>query len=86
MTGSQQFPLMKSISETLAGRIAILELMPFSIRETKASKEMLEDNLWTGQYPEPASYPDKREHFKETCFPLGPACRVSWNSPCRNFV
>jgi uncharacterized protein len=61
MTGSQQFPLMKGVSETLAGRIAILELMPFSIREIKASRETLEDNLWTGQYPEPACYPDKRE-------------------------
>jgi uncharacterized protein len=61
MTGSQQFPLMKGISETLAGRIAILELMPLSMTEIKASKETLEDNLWTGQYPEPACYPDRRE-------------------------
>jgi uncharacterized protein len=61
MTGSQQFPLMKGISETLAGRIAILELMPLNTTEIKASKETLEDNLWTGQYPEPACYPDRRE-------------------------
>jgi predicted AAA+ superfamily ATPase len=61
LTGSQQFPLMKGISETLAGRIAILELMPFSIREIKASKETLETTLWAGLYPEPACYPEKRE-------------------------
>lgn len=33
MTGSQQFHLMKNILETLAGRIAILELLPFSLAE-----------------------------------------------------
>ena len=33
MTGSQQFLLMKGVSESLAGRLAILELMGFSIYE-----------------------------------------------------
>lgn len=33
LTGSQQFVLMSSISETLAGRIAILNLLGFSMRE-----------------------------------------------------
>jgi len=33
LTGSQQFMLMKGVSESLAGRLAILELMGFSIYE-----------------------------------------------------
>lgn len=33
LTGSQHFRLMKDISETLAGRIGILELLPLSLRE-----------------------------------------------------
>ncbi len=33
LTGSQQFHLMKNISESLAGRVAIMELLPFSGRE-----------------------------------------------------
>ena len=33
MTGSQQFLLMKNVSESLAGRLAVLELMGFSIYE-----------------------------------------------------
>ena len=33
ITGSQHFPLMKNVSETLAGRVAILNLYPFMIEE-----------------------------------------------------
>jgi predicted AAA+ superfamily ATPase len=33
LTGSQSFPLMKGISESLSGRVAILNLMGFSARE-----------------------------------------------------
>ena len=33
LTGSQQFQMMKGISETLAGRVAILDLLGFSGRE-----------------------------------------------------
>ena len=61
MTGSQQFSLMKGISETLAGRIAILELLPFSLKENQALAKSLSDILWTGLYPEPACNPEKRE-------------------------
>jgi len=35
ITGSQQWTLMKGISETLAGRIAILHLYPFSLEEVQ---------------------------------------------------
>ena len=33
LTGSQQFQMMKNVSETLAGRIAIVNLLGFSTRE-----------------------------------------------------
>lgn len=62
MTGSQQFALMANISESLAGRIAILELLPFSVRESDAAAEReLADILWQGTYPEPALEPAKRD-------------------------
>ncbi len=61
MTGSQQFHLMKGVSETLAGRIAILELLPFNLKENNASKKRLEDLIWTGFFPEPACYPKRRD-------------------------
>lgn len=35
LTGSQQFSVMKNVSESLAGRIAALTLLPFSFSETK---------------------------------------------------
>jgi len=34
MTGSQQWHVMKSLSESMAGRIAMIELQPFSLSET----------------------------------------------------
>ena len=33
LTGSQRFEMMKSVSESLAGRLACFELLPFSIYE-----------------------------------------------------
>ena len=41
LTGSQAFPLMRNVSESLAGRIAILTLFPFSLSE-------MNHNLRTG--------------------------------------
>jgi hypothetical protein len=34
-TGSQEVPLMRGISESMAGRTAILQLLPFSLAETE---------------------------------------------------
>jgi hypothetical protein len=61
MTGSQQFHFMQNIGETLAGRIAILELLPLSLAETAAGRRPLEHILWTGLFPEPACFPEKRD-------------------------
>ncbi|MBI2353736.1 MAG: ATP-binding protein [Deltaproteobacteria bacterium] len=62
LTGSQQFHLMRNVSESLAGRIAILDQLPFSIAEQSGRGELsLEQILWNGCYPEPALNPEKRE-------------------------
>ena len=62
LTGSQQFHLMKNVSETLAGRIAILELPPFNIAEAESDRQThLSSIFWNGFFPEPFLYPDKRD-------------------------
>jgi predicted AAA+ superfamily ATPase len=61
LTGSQQFALMKNVSESLAGRIALLELLPLSLMEQPRVNMLLEEWLWSGGYPEPALYPDHRD-------------------------
>ncbi|MEN8246630.1 MAG: ATP-binding protein [Thermodesulfobacteriota bacterium] len=62
MTGSQQFHLMKNVSETLAGRIAILELPPFNMAEAESDhRTHLSSVIWNGLFPEPFLYPAKRD-------------------------
>ncbi|MDH4099473.1 MAG: ATP-binding protein [Nitrospirota bacterium] len=61
LTGSQQFHLMKNVSESLAGRVGILELLPFTVDEPGAGTTSLEEAIWNGSYPEPALAPDKRD-------------------------
>lgn len=54
LTGSQQFELMESLSQSLAGRTAIIKLLPLTIREVTdhfKRKFTLEDLLYTGFYP-----------------------------------
>lgn len=54
LTGSQQFGLMAEITQTLAGRVGLLELLGFSLPEiadTDFAPETLEDLLFTGLYP-----------------------------------
>src|SRR3984893_8611416 len=38
LTGSQQFGLLSNISQTLAGRVAVVTLLPFSLGELKGVK------------------------------------------------
>ncbi|SJZ92374.1 hypothetical protein SAMN02745119_02025 [Trichlorobacter thiogenes] len=63
LTGSQQFHLMKDIGESLAGRIAILDQLPFSLHELQTHQihNNLESLCWNGCYPEPALAPGKRD-------------------------
>lgn len=54
LTGSHQLSLREAISQSLAGRTAILNLLPFSIRELKAGGiefERFEDYCFTGFMP-----------------------------------
>lgn len=61
LTGSQQFQLMKNVGDSLAGRIAILELLPFnSLEMAIAGLPKLESFVWNGGYPDPALEPAKR--------------------------
>lgn len=54
LTGSQQLPLQAAITQTLAGRTAILHLLPFSLEERRRT-EFAADELWVdifrGAYP-----------------------------------
>jgi predicted AAA+ superfamily ATPase len=50
MTGSSQFPFMKRVSESLAGRIGLLTLLPFQFSEIPIG--LRDQSLYQGGYPE----------------------------------
>jgi len=56
MTGSQKFPLMQALSESLAGRCAVLELDTLASTEilaaVPAEPRLTEEILWRGGFPE----------------------------------
>lgn len=52
LTGSQEAPLMQGVTESMAGRAAILQLRPFSTRESRRV------SLLHGGYPEAVARPD----------------------------
>ncbi len=60
ITGSQQFAMMKNLGDSLAGRIAVLDLLPFSLNEKNKSKavtlkdpeDSFIDSCIAGSYPE----------------------------------
>ncbi len=54
LTGSQQFGLISGISQSLAGRVAKISLLPFSLHELQKAKkapETIEALLFKGLYP-----------------------------------
>ena len=54
ITGSQQFGLMDGITQSLAGRVGMLQLLPLSnaeLRQSESAKASLEDRMWRGGYP-----------------------------------
>lgn len=53
LTGSRQFEVLEAVSQTLAGRTALLKLLPFSMPElgTKYSSMHPDDFIFTGFYP-----------------------------------
>ena len=51
LTGSQQFGLMDGITQSLAGRVGLLTLLPLCNAELHDRGDTLEQRLWTGGYP-----------------------------------
>lgn len=54
LTGSQNFLLLEKVTQSLAGRVAILKLLPFCLSELKTSGllyEEYEDFIFNGFYP-----------------------------------
>jgi hypothetical protein len=51
LTGSSNFLLMEKISQSLAGRTAILRLLPFSLKELEPFSGPYESIIFKGQYP-----------------------------------
>lgn len=54
LTGSQQFSLLSNISQSLAGRVGFLQLLPFTLSELQQANKApatLEALLFTGCYP-----------------------------------
>jgi len=59
LTGSSNFTLMESVTQTLAGRLVFVDLLPLSVPEINSAKTNLYKNkwenfVWRGAYPEPA--------------------------------
>jgi predicted AAA+ superfamily ATPase len=54
LTGSQQFNLLSGITQSLAGRVALIPLLPFALSELQAAKaapKTLSELLFRGLYP-----------------------------------
>ncbi|KAA0257789.1 ATP-binding protein [Deferribacter autotrophicus] len=53
LTGSQQFEMLEHISQSLAGRVAIVKLLPFSLDEAYSNldNKELDEVLFTGFFP-----------------------------------
>lgn len=53
LTGSQNFSLMRGISQSLAGRTALVTLLPLSLSElgSRIQEQSLDETLWKGFYP-----------------------------------
>jgi predicted AAA+ superfamily ATPase len=53
LTGSQNFLVNHSITQSLAGRVGILTLLPFSLKELKYNKliQDIDETLFMGSYP-----------------------------------
>jgi len=53
LTGSQNFGLMASVAQSLAGRAGIVQLLPFSLNELAAADRLpaLDELLYSGLYP-----------------------------------
>ncbi len=61
LTGSQQFQMMRDVSDSLAGRVAVLELLPFGLEELgEWIAPTVAEQIWRGGYPPVVLNPDSR--------------------------
>ncbi len=54
LTGSQQFGLLGRISQSLAGRVGLVQLLPLSVSELRLAESLgktMEAAVWSGGYP-----------------------------------
>lgn len=54
LSGSQHFPLMEQITQSLAGRVALIRLLPFDFAEMKSADLLgmqLPEAIFRGFYP-----------------------------------
>jgi predicted AAA+ superfamily ATPase len=62
LTGSQQFQMMKNVGDSLAGRVAVLELLPFALEELgDRAAPTAAEQIWRGGYPPVVLNPEARE-------------------------
>lgn len=63
LTGSSQFAFMRHVTESLAGRVGLLSLLPFEYREIPA--KLREESIFRGGYPELviSSYADFKDWY-----------------------
>jgi predicted AAA+ superfamily ATPase len=61
LTGSQEAPLMRGVTESMAGRAAVLQLLPFSREESD------QVSVLGGGYPEAVLRPDSRKLWLRSC-------------------
>ena len=60
LSGSSDFLLMQNISQSLAGRVAVMRLLPLSLSELGAdTSEDINEQMWCGFYP--AVWGDKKD-------------------------
>ena len=63
LTGSSQFRLKQNMTDSMAGRVSFLKLLPFSVKELKNDNSLTDDPyelIFNGQYP---PLHDKDKHF-----------------------
>lgn len=65
LTGSSNFEIMRNLSESLAGRAGVFELMPMSLSETKAHRRSheLSQLLFDGLYPAVSAGKNTAKYF-----------------------
>lgn len=76
LSGSQNFLLLKRISQSLAGRVGILKLLPLSFSEVARSQNITADEfMFRSGYPRPYDVSMPESVFFESCRPSRKPCR-----------